>query len=104
MLTAVIQKGMDAEYDSYSRFFDDGGMKTGLDECLRSYQVTTLIVYGLAMAYCVKASVMDALKLGFQVILVEDLCKGVAKETTLSAIREMTSAGVKIIADINGIT
>ena len=42
---------------------------------------------------------MDAIKLGFKVILVEDLCKGVAKDTIESALKEMKSAGIRIILE-----
>jgi hypothetical protein len=45
-----------------------------------------LIVYGLATDYCVKSSVMDALALGYSVIVVEDLLRGVAPDTSAAAI------------------
>jgi nicotinamidase/pyrazinamidase len=101
VFTAIIQKGMDKKYDSYSGFFDDSGTATGLDERLKSYRVNTLIIYGLATDYCVKATAMDAVKSGYKVILIENLCRGVAKDTTLSALKEMESAGIKILPEIS---
>ncbi|SDU56415.1 isochorismatase family protein [Desulfobacula phenolica] len=101
LFTATIQKGMNPKYDSYSGFFDDGGMATGLDDLLKSHGITTLLIYGLATDYCVKATAMDALKSGFKVILVEELCKGVALDTTASALEEMRSAGIKIISRVS---
>lgn len=101
LFTAIIQKGMNPKYDSYSGFFDDGGMATGLNDLLRSHDITTLLVYGLATDYCVKATAMDALNSGFKVILVEGLCRGVAMDTTASAMEEMRSAGIKIISRIS---
>ncbi len=89
---------MDPKYDSYSGFFDDGGSKTGLDDILKSHNVETLIIYGLATDFCVKATAMDAVKSGFKVILIKDLCQGVAEDTTKLAIREMKLAGIKIIS------
>ncbi len=101
--TAVIQKGMNKKYDSYSGFFDDGGFKTGLDDILKSHHLDTLILYGLATDYCVKATALDAVELGYTVWLIEDLCKGVADETTLSALEEMKLKGVNILSTISQI-
>lgn len=101
LFTAIVQKGMNPKYDSYSGFFDDGGIKTGLGDILKSYQVNTLIVYGLATDYCVKATAMDAVKSGFKVFLIEDLCKGVADDTSQLAFKEMKSAGIKIMTEIS---
>ena len=101
LFTAIIQKGMNPKYDSYSSLFDDGGMKTGLDDILKSHQINTLIVYGLATDYCVKATAMDAVKSGFKVFLIKDLCKGVADDTSQLALQEMKLAGIKIMTSIS---
>ena len=103
LFSAIIPKGMNPKYDSYSGFFNDGGIKTGLDDILRLHHVNTIIVYGLAMDYCVKATAIDAVKSGFKVILIEDLCKGVAEDTTKSTLKEMKSAGIKIMPVISDI-
>lgn len=103
LFDAIVQKGMDPKYDSYSGFFDDNGAKTGLDDILRSHKITTLVVYGLATDYCVKATAMDAVKSGYEVILIKDLCKGVAEDTTRDALKEMESHGIKIIPAIYNI-
>lgn len=103
IFSGIIQKGMDPAYDSYSGFFDDGGAKTGMEDLLLSLHLNTLIVYGLATDYCVRATAMDAVKSGFNVILIEDLCQGVSDDTTRAALKEMTSAGIKIIPGISGI-
>ncbi len=103
LFESIIQKGMDPKYDSYSGFFDDGGIKTELDETLKSHKVNTLIVYGLATDYCVRATAMDAIKLGFKVIVIENLCKGVAKDTSDSALKEMMLANITVIPTISDI-
>lgn len=97
MFTAIIKKGMDKRYDSYSGFFDDGGKTTGMDDLLQSYKINALIIYGLATDYCVKATAMDAVQSGYKVTLVETLCKGVAKDTTQFALYDMKEAGINII-------
>ena len=98
ILKQVIQKGMDPRFDSYSGFTDDGGKKTQLEEIINQGGVTELIIYGLATDYCVKATVLDAIKASFRVHLLLDLCRGVLPETTASAIEKMRTHG----ADITG--
>jgi nicotinamidase/pyrazinamidase len=92
----LVRKGMDPRYDSYSGFADNGGHKTELEGLLHQDGIKNLIVYGLATDYCVKASVMDALKAGYRVKLFIDLCRGVAADTTEQAVREMSAQGALI--------
>ncbi len=96
LFDAIIKKGQDPAYDSYSGFFDDGKKPTGLEDILKEKGITNLIIYGLATDYCVKATAMDARSLGFEVTLIEELCRGVAPDTTQTAIKEMKAAGVTI--------
>jgi nicotinamidase/pyrazinamidase len=93
----AVSKGNDKRFDSYSGFADDGGRKTSLNEMLQKDGIEKLIVYGLATDYCVKATVLDALKAGYQVELMLDLCRGVSSDTTENAIVEMRAAGAVII-------
>jgi len=99
---AIVKKGCDPKFDSYSGFFDDGGAATGLDEILKSRDLKTLIIYGLATDYCVKDTAMDALKSGFNVIVIEDLCRGVAQDTTRAAVEQMKQAGIKLLQSTSG--
>ncbi len=97
LLDGVIKKGTDPKYDSYSGFFDDGGIKTGLEDLLIKKGIKTLLVFGLAADYCVRATVLDGIKQGFGVILVRDLCRGVAEETTRAALEQMEAAGAVLL-------
>jgi len=97
LFDAIVQKGSHPEYDSYSGFFDDGGQPTGLENILRGREIKKLVIYGLTTDYCARATVLDAVSLGFEVVLIEDLCRGVAKETTRAAIKEMAAAGVTVL-------
>jgi nicotinamidase/pyrazinamidase len=99
----LIKKGQDPMYDSYSAFRDDGGANTELHSILQALGVTHLIVYGIATDYCVRASVMDALGLGYSVIVVEDLIRGVAPETSAAAIAEMKAAGAVFIPSVKAL-
>ena len=87
---------MNAKFDSYSGFADDGGIKTKLDDLLQKDGIKRLFIYGLATDYCVKATVLDARKAGYQVELIFDLCRGVSPETTEMAIKEMKKKGVSV--------
>ncbi|MDD9302250.1 MAG: isochorismatase family protein [Desulfobacter sp.] len=93
----IVKKGMDPAYDSYSGFFDDGQKSTGLVDALKNQGIQNLIIYGLTTDYCARATAMDALTLGFGVVLIKDLCRGVDPETTRAALENMAAAGVTIV-------
>jgi len=65
--TAVISKATTAARDAYSAF--DG---TDLHAKLQALGVRRLFVCGLATDYCVRASVLDALALGYDVVVLAD--------------------------------
>jgi len=77
-ITEVFPKGTDRSIDSYSGFYDNARKKqTGLADWLRERWITRLYVMGLATDYCVKATVLDARELGFDVWVIEDGCRAV---------------------------
>ena len=92
----TVQKGKNPKFDSYSGFFDDGGNKTDLDHLLRRDGIKKLIIYGLATDYCVKATVLDAVELGYEVEFLVDLSRGLSPETNETAIKEMKEKKVVI--------
>lgn len=96
----LVKKGQDPLYDSYSAFRDDGGADTELHSILQAKGVTHLVVYGIATDYCVKASVLDALNLGYSVTVVENLIRGVAPNTSATAIAEMKAAGAEFVSSV----
>lgn len=96
-LTVVFPKGTDESIDSYSGFFDNGQRKsTGLGDYLRGQGVDEVFVMGLATDYCVKATALDAVRLGFRTTLIEDGCRGVglAPGDIEGAKSELRAAGV----------
>ena len=96
LFLAVVKKGQDVRYDSYSGFRDDGGARTEMDRILRRNGIKKLIVYGLATDYCVKATAVDAVEAGYGVTLIEGLCRGVSPDTTDQALEEMAAMGIQI--------
>lgn len=65
--SVIIAKGTHCDKDAYSGF--DG---TGLHSLLQLGMITDLFVCGIATEYCVKATVLDAAKLDYQVTLISD--------------------------------
>ena len=100
LFIAVVQKGKDKRYDSYSGFQDDGGAKTEMDQILKKNGIQELIVYGIATDYCVKATAIDAVEAGYKVTVVESLSKGVAPDTTTKALEEMKAKGITLVKEL----
>jgi nicotinamidase/pyrazinamidase len=101
LFTAVVKKGMDSKYDSYSGFQDDGGKKTALDKLLKKEKIDKLVVYGIATDYCVRATALDAVAAGYKVIMIKNLSRGVAPDTSQKAIDEMKAKGIIILDDLD---
>jgi nicotinamidase/pyrazinamidase len=100
----VFRKGTDREIDSYSGFYDNGHRRsTGLGEWLSERGVRGVYVMGLATDYCVKFTALDARRLGLDVTLVEDGCRGVELKPgdVARAVEEMRSADVKVVLSAN---
>jgi len=107
----IVSKGIGADENAYSAFDGDMAVFADFDplrgwhdslsfrfeEILQHLEVGALYVCGLATDYCVKATVLDALKLGFKVYLLEDACRAVNLKPTdgADAIKEMKVAGKK---------
>ena len=94
--TRVISKGM--EGDGYSTFEGVLGGSDGLGEALNRDDVRELYVCGLATDYCVRATVLEACRLGYRVTVLIDACLGVALKPhdSETAIAEMVGAGARL--------
>ncbi|WP_457551677.1 bifunctional nicotinamidase/pyrazinamidase [Desulfobacula sp.] len=97
LFMAIVKKGKNPKYDSYSGFQDDGGDKTEMNSILKRNGIKKLFVYGIATDYCVKATAIDAVEAGYKVTVVEDLCRYVAPDTSAKALQEMKENGITII-------
>jgi nicotinamidase/pyrazinamidase len=89
----VISKGL-GDTDCYSGFDE-----TDLAAQLRQEGVEEVLVGGLATDYCVKNTVLDALKEGFSVKALEDAMRAVDLEPGdgQRAIQEMRAAGALVV-------
>ena len=90
----IISKGIDEQADGYSGF--DG---TNLARLLREEEVEEIWVGGLATDYCVKHTVLDARREGFQVKALADAMRPVNEDANdgAEAIEEMRAAGAEIV-------
>lgn len=96
----IFQKGTELNIDSYSGFFDNNHKNdTGLAKYLKKHQISKVYIVGLATDYCVKFSVLDALKEGFKTYLIKDATKPVNLKSTDfdDAIDEMKAAGAAVL-------
>jgi nicotinamidase/pyrazinamidase len=97
-----VRKGANGE-DGYSGFTmrdPDTGDETAteLEPLLRDRGVRRLVVCGLATDYCVRATALDGVRLGFEVELLADAVAAVnlQPEDGDRALAEMAGAGVRI--------
>jgi nicotinamidase/pyrazinamidase len=89
----IISKGTDPSRDAYSGF--DG---TNLNQKLKGL-CKRLFIGGLATDYCVKATILDALSLGYTTFFLSDISKAVNINSgdEKKAIDEMLQAGAILI-------
>jgi nicotinamidase/pyrazinamidase len=94
----IIRKGFRSAIDSYSAFYEnDHETPTGLDGYLRERGVQHLVMVGLATDFCIRFSAVDAARLGFEVVVVQDTCRAIDLDGSLGpAMDEMREAGVKM--------
>ena len=103
----VFQKGTDPSIDSYSGFFDNGKKKdTGLNDYLKTKNVTEVFIVGLATDYCVKFTAIDAAECGFKTSVIADATRAVNLQPNdgEKALEEMRQKGIHILnsSDILG--
>lgn len=94
----IITKGEGEFEDSYSAFQGKDPAGNTFAETLKAAKVKRLYIGGLATDYCVRSTVLDALKNGFGVTLLRDAVKGVDVREGDSeiAVEEMRSKGVEV--------
>lgn len=98
---AIVKKGQNPKFDSYSGFQDDGGARTEMDAILKAAGIKKLVVYGLATDYCVMATAVDAAANGYKVMVIEGLSKGVAPDTTAKALDTLKTKGIQVLKEID---
>lgn len=95
-INTVVLKGTNNVDDGYSAF---EATSINLDHYLREQGVEDIYIAGLTTEYCVKNTVLDALKLGYTTYVFKDAVAGVQAHPgdEEHAWHEMNAAGAKII-------
>jgi nicotinamidase/pyrazinamidase len=94
--TPILTKGDDPDADNYSDF--EG---TDLAWRLRQANVRRIWVGGLATDYCVRATVLDGLREGFDVHVIVPAVRGVEVQEgdSARALAEMQAAGAELVEE-----
>jgi nicotinamidase/pyrazinamidase len=97
----VLRKGFRRDIDSYSAFYEnDRKTPTGLAGYLRTRGLRRLFLAGLATDFCVLYSAEDARREGFDVVVIEDACRGIDLNGSLAAaFASMRGRGVAIVRE-----
>jgi nicotinamidase/pyrazinamidase len=96
-IEAVFRKG--AHEAAYSGFEGTSGDGTGLAEWLRECGIDSVDIVGIATDYCVRATALDSVALGFETQVLLGLTAGVAADSSERAVSEMRAAGVRVLPD-----
>jgi nicotinamidase/pyrazinamidase len=82
----ILRKGMHTRIDSYSAFVEaDGKTTTGLSALLKARGVRRVFACGLATDFCVAHSALDARAEGFVTFVIEDACRAIDANNSLTA-------------------
>ena len=89
----IVDKGQDPATEGYSGF-----EATDLEQLLRDRGIDKVTIVGLATDYCVKNTVLDALRQGFEVVVDTEGVRGVEVNEGDSerALEEMSEAGATV--------
>ena len=98
---AVVRKGVDGS-DGYSGFSvrdPETGQEraTELERTLRDHGAERLVVVGIALDVCVAATVEDARRLGFPVVVVADATAPVDLDEGARALERMVEQGAEVV-------
>ena len=96
----VLRKGFHPAIDSYSAFYEnDRKTHTGLAGYLRERGFERVFLAGLAYDFCVRYSAEDAHREDFQVVVIEDACRGIDVDGSVNATRRALAVlGVHCVA------
>ena len=93
---AVVSKGYDRAREAYSAF--DG---TPLERELRALEVRRLFIGGLTTEYCVRQTALDALKRGFDVVILEDAVRPIDETAQPRVLAELRAAGAVLLSEVS---
>ncbi|HHF2902410.1 TPA: isochorismatase family protein [Vibrio diabolicus] len=94
-----VNKGMDPDAHPYGIFFHDiaDTKTTGAHEFLKFNGIDTLVIGGLALDFCVKKSVMQALNLGYNVVVNLASTRAVLPDNVENVLTELKDQGALFV-------
>jgi nicotinamidase/pyrazinamidase len=98
-ISDTFRKASTADRDAYSEFEGVDDHQRSLDEYLKSRGVRRVYLAGLATDYCVRATALDALRLGYETYVVTDGVRAVNVEPDdgAKALAAMQAQGAHLI-------
>jgi nicotinamidase-related amidase len=92
-------KASSPDTDDYSEFAGKDDRGRTLDQVLRDHGTRKLYVVGLATDYCVLETVLDGLKLGYEVFAVRDAMRAVNVNSAdgEQALKKMSDSGATLV-------
>ena len=96
-INQIFYKGTDNKDDGYSGF---EATNIELVNYLKEKNISKLYLCGIALEYCVKSTALDALKEGFEVVLIRDAIANFAREQEIivQEYEELQNAGAVVIS------
>ena len=93
----ILQKGVDQDDDCLSAFASFGKRRdTGLAGYLRQHNVQQLYILGVTLEQCIKETVQDSIKSGFETYVIADACAPVAASSEEETLQQMQLLGAKL--------
>ena len=94
-----VWKGVELDLHPYGACFHDldERLSTGVIEWLGAREISHVLIGGLATDYCVRSTVLQLRRADFAVVLNLAASRGIAIDTTATAIDEMRAAGTHLV-------
>jgi nicotinamidase-related amidase len=94
----VVQKGYDQDREAYSAFdaiIPAIGMN--LEQALKNFGVTEVVVVGLALAECVTSTAIDSVRAGFETTVYKKYTRSIRPQNDTETVIKLVENGVTVI-------
>ncbi|ORX46500.1 nicotinamidase [Hesseltinella vesiculosa] len=96
-----VKKGTNIFVDSYSAFADNQYHHfTDLAKHLYQHDIEQVVVCGYATDYCLKFTAVDAIKFGFETIVIKDTTKAAFPDAYEPSLKALEQVGVQLVPTV----